>query len=515
MKRILLLITSVSINAQILSTSNIESGSYSFSTNGNPLDSYSQKILQYRTDVHILLTKVNANYTRFYYIKKGQMITKYVDIPNAYTVNDYSILGDTLYFCGSEPYDGSTKGFIAYISVEDLFNSSNPTNLCKYTLIETTLSVKKIKTYYNSIGERIVAGIGNQYYGDPPYIDYILDPMGTTSTNSWVFPQSYYYECFIVYKVVESLRTLYDPPITTYALANSVYIYHPFNELSSLNTEKFQDIIINDNYICLASTTVFDNGYPMHNSNIILREFDKNSFVQIANNFSVSPDYGHADYGFKLEALDKNKIALAHVLCDIQNGTTKDILYKINLDSNPFNFIQSSMIDSGANRYDIYDIEYLKEINQLLMLKLTTQRDALYYLNINDNVGFPYNATVLKIPYAIYPVQNWSNLLKYSSTYFVMIGSIGSEIALFDKETSNLYNEDCKELSDAVIKKLSNPEIAQGLDLLQCSFPGYSFHSSGLPPDYTPTFMSNAIITDIQLPTPTIGNVNTRCETYR
>ena len=47
------------------------------------------------------------------------------------------------------------------------------------------------------------------------------------------------------------------------------------------------------------------------------------------------------------------------------------------------------------------------------------------------------------------------------------------------------------------------------------SFAGYSFHCSGLHSDYTPTFMSNAIITDIQLPTPTIGNINTRCETYR
>lgn len=149
-------------------------------TNKSHID-YTQKIVAMDESHQIALSTLDNNKQRFYYFENGRpdldpcnfngsYVSHFIDIPSEYVVKDFDILNGTLYFCGYKIGSNSNIGFIAYV-----FNAAD---VCyggeiKYSCIETTTSINKIKAYYRNYRDNpytpTVAAIGQQDYGDPHY----------------------------------------------------------------------------------------------------------------------------------------------------------------------------------------------------------------------------------------------------------------------------------------------------------------------------------------------------------
>ena len=135
--------------SQIISPYNVISGVYEIDNNGLSED-YTQKILMRKDSSHIALTTIYENdreISRFYLIEKGKITSTYADIRKEYKVKDFSIMGDSLYFCGltnkiDHGFSQPTQGFIAYVRISELFTQSvyiDPTlpKQCNYSRIPT------------------------------------------------------------------------------------------------------------------------------------------------------------------------------------------------------------------------------------------------------------------------------------------------------------------------------------------------------------------------------------------
>lgn len=342
-------------------------------------------------------------------------------------------MGDSLYFCGymntvDTNFNETTQGFIAYVRISNLFYNSRDLD-CYYSRIPTTTTVNKIKTYHNSKGERMVVGIGKQYYSDPPYeCPYpIIDSMGANPLiplpGCMIYPDTLHYDCFIGYKITETILDSTSNSFNPFTL----YRHQRSRDNDTLfRYEEFQDLSITNNYICLASTYLFDpdvTGSINHSRDIILRKFDKEDFNNHTSNSITSPIYDnvHGDYGFYLEALDNDNVAVAHVSCEYPIGNeTRAIVTKVNLNEEPFQFIHSSLVDAdSALKLHIQDIEYIPEIDFLLLLKEKKINDIinniLYYVDMDENIygnaNFGnYITNYLYVPQEIFPYQKWNNI---------------------------------------------------------------------------------------------------------
>ncbi|MEA4966537.1 MAG: hypothetical protein VB048_00260 [Bacteroidaceae bacterium] len=492
------------VMSQIVSQFDLEAVAYSVEDNDISF-MHSQKILQYKENEHIVLTlKDSVNHqARFYLIERNDYNIKYVDIPIEYNVKDFSILGDTLYFCGKHQIENETltSGFIAYIKIYDMFNGL--TNNCYYSDIKSVLVVNRIKTYHNSNNDRMVVGIGEQYYGDivctPPH-DHGYDPLppfGEGKKENIInrkilgITEELYtcnddpkknWDCFIDYKIVE---------IPTSNEYNNIYdIYRCYFQTpymySTNPSELLRDIILTDDYICLVS-----NYYPnipgtCDPQNIfIIRRIDKNNFNnQVTNRCDATPFTGTwlHDFNFmKLEHLTGNDIAFCYST-QSPSGLFSNAIYKINLNNNPFTTLLSSMIDENSLiRPRLWDLEYLKESNQLLILKeqSTTNpiyEDYVYYVNMDNQTTFPYTTLAFKVPYNTYqniPIY-WNSLLKYNSDHFALGGNIENKgLIIFEKDAYKFFYEGdgCSKMNLPIVKMLPNPSmIIESWNLVQCKF---------------------------------------------
>jgi hypothetical protein len=497
-------ISSSQVMSQIVSQFDLEAVAYSVEDNDISLK-HSQKILQYKENEHIVLTLKDSvdNQARFYLVERNNNNIKYVDIPIEYNVKDFSILGDTLYFCGKHQIENETltSGFIAYIKIYDMFNGL--TNNCYYSDIKSVLVVNRIKTYHNSNNDRMVVGIGEQYYGDivctPPH-DHGYDPLppfGEGKKENIInrkilgITEELYtcnddpkknWDCFIGYKIVE---------IPTSNGYNNIYdIYRCYFQTpymySTNPSELLRDIILTDDYICLVS-----NYYPnipgtCDPQNIfIIRRIDKNNFNnQVTNRCDATPFTGTwlHDFNFmKLEHLTGNDIAFCYST-QSPSGLFSNAIYKINLNNNPFTTLLSSMIDENSLiRPRLWDLEYLKESNQLLILKeqSTTNpiyEDYVYYVNMDNQTTFPYTTLAFKVPYNTYqniPIY-WNSLLKYNSDHFALGGNIENKgLIIFEKDAYKFFYEGdgCSKMNLPIVKMLPNPSmIIESWNLVQCKF---------------------------------------------
>src|SRR5574344_1103140 len=497
-------ISSSQVMSQIVSQFDLEAVAYSVEDNDISLK-HSQKILQYKENEHIVLTLKDSvdNQARFYLVERNNNNIKYVDIPIEYNVKDFSILGDTLYFCGKHQIENETltSGFIAYIKIYDMFNGL--TNNCYYSDIKSVLVVNRIKTYHNSNNDRMVVGIGEQYYGDvvctpPPDQGYDpLPPFGEGKKENIInrkilgITEELYtcnddpkknWDCFIGYKIVE---------IPTSNGYNNIYdIYRCYFQTpymySTNPSELLRDIILTDDYICLVS-----NYYPnipgtCDPQNIfIIRRIDKNNFNnQVTNRCDATPFTGTwlHDFNFmKLEHLTGNDIAFCYST-QSPSGLFSNAIYKINLNNNPFTTLLSSMIDENSLiRPRLWDLEYLKESNKLLILKeqSTTNpiyEDYVYYVNMDNQTTFPYTTLAFKVPYNTYqniPIY-WNSLLKYNSDHFALGGNIENKgLIIFEKDAYKFFYEGdgCSKMNLPIVKMLQNPSmIIESWNLVQCKF---------------------------------------------
>jgi hypothetical protein len=258
---------------------------------------------------NIILTQIDStNQSRFCLVEKGSVYAKYVNLPIQYKVNDFSILNDTVYFCGQENMGNrSTRGFIGYISKKDLFTASKKHAFTFTPLNITTcdddscFTIRKIKTYHNNLGERIVVGIGSIYYGEVG-VDYDKKPQKASESNKNLRSFSkYYYDCLMVYKVTEEKLVSNQQAVnhsfadSTYAKGNKVYFYRNINSLNGKikhSAEIIEDITLTNNFICVASVidnrNIEDNDPSSFYNNIIIRRFDKNNFNQVSNKIDLT-----------------------------------------------------------------------------------------------------------------------------------------------------------------------------------------------------------------------------------
>ena len=526
-----LIIVSKPSKSQIISPYNIISGAYEIDASESVVD-YTQKILKYKDRYHIVLTKLEGSErNRFYLIEQDKYLPIFADISDELKVKDFSIMGDSIYLCGymnkvDEYFKGSTQGFIAYVSITDLFNNTGNIQY-NYSRIPTTTIVRKIKTYLNSRGERMVVGIGSQFYSDPPYECPVapVDPRPLKSNpnptpDCWVYPDTNYYDCFIGYKITETVLNPAFPSVNPFSLYRHWYSQDDNDSIDRYKYEEFQDLVITDNYICLASTYYFNpiiTGLTSHSKYIVLRKFGKNDFNNHTTNYIdlSSSDISHADYGFNLEALDRDNVAIAHVACEYPLGNQiRTIVTKVNLDEEPCQFIHSSLVDSDIKQINMQDIEYIPEIDHLLLLKekdIYGINNILYYVDMYENI-YPtatfgnYITNYLYVPQEIFSYQKWNNILRYNKTNFALIGNVGTKLGLLDNETDNFSLSQCRKYDIKTIHQREINGFTQFDNLFPCSF--------ALMYPYAPGFYyygNTTIIHKMDLLIPRVEKIEVKC----
>lgn len=355
----------------------VESEAYVINSN---LAHHSQIIHNYNDDLSIVLSRTNTGNYRFHTIENGgNGSSRYVDFPINFTIKDFKILDDTVYFCGIETSNGN-QGFIAYVHINDLFSATTLNNtLGKISYIPYVHDIRKLVAYYqNSLPGRIkVCAIGQMHesYATPSYLFECLINLDISFPNPNYPPYNFYY----IYK-------------TPWANA----------------TEELYDIKLTENFLCLVSInkSFYPNGYyPFY----LIRTFDKFNFNFQNTNMFISntlPIVGNLDHNTLLEPLNRDTIALAYTAAFDPTSTSDfvNIVHKINLGSgNIFQPINTSYFDIKQEIYNINDMKFDKDIDKLLLLKETdfgigVKEDALWYIDISSNATYPYFASVVNIP---------------------------------------------------------------------------------------------------------------------
>jgi hypothetical protein len=249
-----LVFVSFSIKAQIINTNTTQIESATNDIN------QAQKVLKYKDGKCIILDKKAEN-PCLYLVGEDNTKTIAKNIPSELRVNDFSILGDSIYVCGYELSNKNTlnKGFIAYSSIEDMFFTGAN---CMSSLIPSTYDVYKIVTYYNSNNDRIVAAIGGQMYGDFVYMPKNLK-LDNSNANQiqekvndenglWEVKEPIERDCFITYKIWQE-KNIYD----IYCCSNkreverfeeiamkddNIYVFSKYKSQSIANQEEEENI---------------------------------------------------------------------------------------------------------------------------------------------------------------------------------------------------------------------------------------------------------------------------------
>ena len=490
----LTLAASFETKAQVFSSTSINYGEYEINS-AQP----AKKMLQWHPNKNIIMDAGG-----FYLTDRGDNTLHYVNIPAPYNVLDFDILGDTLYFCGNATVSNVQKGYIAYIRVEDLFGGG----VCNYSFLKTTTNVKKIKTYYNSDNERMIAGIGSHRYADPAYIGICLE---LDCPNNYVYPPAGNHDCLIVYKVNElqiNANPLGLPFPPHYININHASLYNKRND--TITTEYFQDIAITDNYICLFSTR--DTSFPA----LALRIFDKNNLTQLPNILSLASGANTAwPYtDFFVEHLGNDKVAIAYLV--YTGYSYESIVTKVDLSTNPFTIKHSSLV--SLRKAGIIDVEYVPETNQLLLLQEydNPSSNLVYYVNMDDNVYSSqnsYRANCLNTN-----KRGCNSLYKLPSERdnYVVLGAFrGKDFGLLDKNIGNNTRGDfgCYSMDYQTITKYSSFIFIPHLNLDICSYgamPGCYECALYIPQMYTSSIYAMEINT-FRVPNPQDRQVKNSC----
>jgi hypothetical protein len=510
---VIVMLTSVTVKAQLISTdTNLASSIYDIDAVNQRLNS--QKILKYTDSISIILSvSEETQKACFYALQKGNTsITQRVEIPSQYLVSDFSILDDYLYFCGYTPNGTANEpdslGFVAYFSINEAFGGDNLT--VTYTIVPTTTEVRRIETY-NGAETPIVVGIGRQFYANPPtYMEppinggppTILDPETSFPTlKSFSYPlvgvmHTYYpwnyYDCFFIYKV----RPNYNQNSDYYY--NDVLIYRHKNSQTDSTIppedkykyETFKDIALTEDYICLVSAYDYDTvgSNSIRNSwDVVLRRFDKNNFTQLSKKQALRYGQITDEYGFKLEALNKNNVAYSYLYQG--NNTWGDIVCKANIDDSDttFEFVHAQKI-TEETKLRLVDMEYLPEEDDLLVMfkyssdqitSSTYSYNEIYYVDmyewifegqITGSYDFYY---MTASPFQDYRdiKERWNSLLRYDNSHFAIAGTIElqpGKLKLFDKKTYNLNSSPCQKLYPYKVYALEISTFIPFDDLEQC-----------------------------------------------
>jgi hypothetical protein len=172
---------------------------------------YTQKVVVHNNETFIL--SQNGSYYEFYRTSTNQS----VQILAGRTVKDFQMLGNNIYFCGTD----RTQGFLAYSTITDLFAG----NFVYDGYIQQSQSINKIQVFYGSDSKVRIAGVGTDSNGQSIFVY-------CNGNNNWAYD---------IYRSTDAAET-------------------------------FDDIVLKGNYIVTVGRV--SSGYT---PDAIIRTYDKNN----------------------------------------------------------------------------------------------------------------------------------------------------------------------------------------------------------------------------------------------
>lgn len=521
---LLMIVLSVQIKSQVISTNvNLQSGVYEFGLDAPAVD-YTQKILTLDEKMKIGMTQVATGGYSFFAIRKNTGAINYVNLPIQYKVTDFTLLGDSIYFCGYEERENYTNAFVGYGGITDLFLSSTGSPTIKVSPIntyeqgDTMFTIRKIRAYYNNNGERIIAGIGSMYYGDATRDIYEFDGLGSFAMVRHYYSK-YYYDYVMMYKVNEMSIVINNEDVVlhgaspVYATANQVTLYHnPMAPDSAAHSERFEDLTLTDNSICVISSSStsdileIDHQYANHNDRMYVRSIDKNNYNNQHSFMYYTPILYHPDYGIRIETLDNKKLAIVYVMCDPSNAyVTNTVVDKLVFDGEALNFLGSYILDSVHHRdYVLRNIEYLSDVNSLLIQKsvvghssIIGARNNVFLLDLDETLTSPYLVFERDLSSIVYEDRYpiWNDINTYNNKDYFSIGNYRGRLQIFDVRNLR-QNSDCSRIMSRWINSKEFPRIisAANLELCNFEFVVYNVDNMMLQTVYSPLSSYRAVI---------------------
>lgn len=497
-----LILLSEMVYCQTLSTFDLENANHLVIDSNRTYNSHRQKVLHQDSKSIVILNMSEANENASFTLLQQQSNNgKYVEFPEEYFINDFDILNDTIYFCGRHNVSDDTlsHGFIGYISIADLFFSSN--RQCTYSDIRTTTNIQKVLAYHDSTNAIVAAAFGSQYYADiifiPNYDEEMEDsisgpilpidpgigffssnniveqnPNSTASSTSeelheWVCDSMRYWDCFAAL-IVRNIET--ETPQLKYDLWRLQYE----------NTHEIaRDICLTNNYICL-TTSFYDTAYSCPPKNqFFIRRIDKNNFENQVTNKMIGVSFSNSTTFdlLKTTCVGGDNIALCYTASlSLGNG---NIVYKINLSQNTFNCLLFHNIDAGCIfKPHIWEIKYEEENDVLLVLKEDgneqQNRDAIWYVSMNPYVYTPYLSTILNFENAHFGLDNsvsLSSLNNFGHKYMVIVGANSTFMTITEKNIFAMSeSESCNRMTYDSIRTENSPTFQTDSLMVHCRF---------------------------------------------
>ena len=543
MKRILLFAIAILFCGVLQSQVFKDASDYSRTTvvNGfvDGVKQHTQKVLHLWKNVHIALSKNNEGKSMFTWLEDGNPESaKSVTLNAAFNVKDFAIYNDVLYFCGSMTNNSSTEAFLAYINARELFSYSgnsislNPPKI-KYTPInnihqDNIYSIERIEAFYNSDSNKVVvAGIGKMRYGMPPYrtIVHTQNVIEMVLTD----PDEYYLDFFMFYTIEEDSRIQNPDNVClgatpVYASANSMEMYYvPTDTLGGCYHTKFADIIKTDNRIYL---TAINYSYaPVQNELqarfVDIISFDKHTRQQQANRITF-PFEIRQEYGVKTTHLYKDNIAVVLPKHDYLNNLSECCAFIVHpQDSVLFGIHNVSIFDNVQDKPLIFDCEYLKERDELIILKESIfqgeRQDIVFHLSMNKSTVYPYTSSKYRInnnnPY---DTLHFNDLQSFGKNDYTVSGTIlNKDLLLYDMRSDALeLNFTC--FTQSPFQVFSQPiQTISSIPILeQCEFPTLCpsvINGNELFITYGSTPIYNAFIMEESIPFTETHNIIIEC----
>lgn len=458
-------------NTDVTRTSSVSAGA-------DRLSPYTQKVLYWNKDRHVILSQNASGRGVFTLTENGNTETaKSVTLSNYFNVKDFAIEGDTLYFCGSVNNNGSNVAFLAYIKIETLFKDYNIAPMdsviipdsstqilpiissgIKYTLInnayqDSIFSIDRIEVFKDSTNNTTIAGIGKMYYGNPPYEKLQFDPY---EGISYVFkdPSEYYLDFFMFYTIKEDtninnyLDVVFQGDSATYGLANDFEMFYiPSDTAGNCYYNKFADITETDSRIYLTSINYSITGVqdPLNDAVYIdIYSFDKSTRQQKTGRLNL-PYPVHQAYGVKTTHTIKDNIAIVYNNCYNQYNQYT-CAFEIRPYNNSFMTSKVSIFDTLKQGYKIYDCEYLENEQELIVLKKSLfegqKEDFVFHLKMSDTTTFPYDYTRYKIYYKDGFELSYSDLNISNYSYYTVAGYIAeNNMLIYDTKNNSCFSD--------------------------------------------------------------------------
>ncbi len=529
------------LNAQVFSGSSSGSGVHC-ATLPNSQYLFPKKILRYNDSTHIALYSTYRQGWRFCMLSNsinGDSLS-FVSIPNYLNIHDFAILDDNLYFCGNVNNYPNIVAFVAYIGINELFNLPNSVySDIKYTLFDnidqdSIFSINRIEAFYDTCGHPTIVGIGTMLYGTPPYNLFTPE----TGNQTIMYPDTYHLDFLMLYTVDEHQALTNQNAVNVggatpiYQDANSVKMYYlPSDTVQGVYYNRFQDIVLTDDYICIAG---IERSYSLLNENytskaITLRRFNKNTMQQKSCTL-ILPYYIKYEYGFNIAHTGANTLAIASVELDSVSERTITSTLKVNIGTqNNFQINIHSKFDNQQYKSSLKDCKYLPSTNKLLVLRnsLDTPNgfpiDRVFEVKMSNSI-YPYTLKKFDIRGLNGDTVSWNSISISNSTHYTLNGycyrnAQNKFLYFFDKNTTQNTSSTCYTNANHTIIAGTNVGISSCDELQPCYFPDKRIWIIDEGNGYQSLFtwhgrklVYDALIETISFPTPFFGVPNTICE---